>query len=347
MTRSYKSSNDILDEFNERINSLERLAKRIDNRFTVRVPEFSIDVPPNDATQNEIRIDAGSQSIYWYQEPIWKTVSGGAGIMFDVDNQGGWLKVETNDIQPPPPPYTDGAGTAIYIGDASSGYIGSTEIGGGITIEAWGNLPWRPGVTSGARKYNNLSINAGVRINSSGYAAYYTGGRIEITANIGPVDAVPTEVQAGTGEANINADAEIGFYTWANAYKGPGVPPDNYFPNSSGDIGAYASRDFGVYTDRDTALYSSRDLYLQAGLANYPVYAGGDIFMQARGGSYTVGEINIYADATLDMASGTTSPVWITFGTVFEIYGLSGILFRVAADGSLHGKSGKSLVFDL
>ena len=89
MTRSYKPSNDILDDFNERLNALERLAKRVDNRFTVRVPGFSFDAPPNDATQNEIRIDAGSQSIYWYQDPDWITVAGGAGGLT------GWKDVGT------------------------------------------------------------------------------------------------------------------------------------------------------------------------------------------------------------------------------------------------------------
>jgi hypothetical protein len=80
VTRSYKPSNDILDEFNERINALERLAKRIDNRFTVRVPTLDFNNPPKEATQNEIRIDSNTQSIYWYQEPDWVTVSaGGAG----------------------------------------------------------------------------------------------------------------------------------------------------------------------------------------------------------------------------------------------------------------------------
>lgn len=78
MTRSYKPTNDILDEFNERINALERLAKRIDNRFTVRVPTLDFNNPPQEATQNEIRIDSNTQSIYWYQEPDWITVSGSA-----------------------------------------------------------------------------------------------------------------------------------------------------------------------------------------------------------------------------------------------------------------------------
>jgi hypothetical protein len=77
VTRSYKSNNDILDDFNERINSLERLAKRIDNRFTVRVPTLDYNNPPMDATDNEIRIDAATTKIYWYQDPHWITVGGG------------------------------------------------------------------------------------------------------------------------------------------------------------------------------------------------------------------------------------------------------------------------------
>jgi hypothetical protein len=79
VTRSYKPTNDILDEFNERINALERLAKRIDNRFTVRVPTLDFNNQPQEATQNEIRIDSFTQKIYWYQEPDWITVSGGGG----------------------------------------------------------------------------------------------------------------------------------------------------------------------------------------------------------------------------------------------------------------------------
>jgi hypothetical protein len=139
MTRSYKSNNDILDEFNERLNALERLAKRIDNRFTVRVPDFDFSNPPPEATQNEIRIDAATQSIYWYQEPDWKTVSGGAGIMFDVDNEGGWLYVVANDTKPTPyPAYPWLNGPSIYFGDYSPGWDGSTELNSGITVQAIG-----------------------------------------------------------------------------------------------------------------------------------------------------------------------------------------------------------------
>lgn len=89
MTRSYKPSNDILDDFNRRLVALERLSKRVDNRFTVRTPQLDFNHPPLDATENELRVDAitdpANPGLYWYKDGVWHTVvvAGGGAITWE------------------------------------------------------------------------------------------------------------------------------------------------------------------------------------------------------------------------------------------------------------------------
>ena len=58
--------------------------------------------------------DTGEVS--WFPHVAAATSSGGSGIQFDTDNEGGWLDVTTNN--------TDGAGFGMFLQDKTGGGIG-------------------------------------------------------------------------------------------------------------------------------------------------------------------------------------------------------------------------------
>ena len=254
-------------------------------------------------------------------------------IRFNTDNQGGWLQVTTNAENP----------HTMYGGMALVDKIG------------WMTIQSEP-PAGGSAKGGFIDIIGGAtEWNGSEYVN--KAGAVDISAYVGP------ESYSGfSGNINLYADREIGLYT------GPVTPLAGY---GAGDIGLYAARDIGFYSDRDTAIYATRDVYLEAGIQSDG--RGGDVRIEGRAGTYAPGDVfcsaqgeagfygaNVWVAAYPDGVKIDGRDVTIQTGIYFNelldgkvsvvrktLEDLPEKLFEIWPDGSLHGKAGQSLVFDL
>lgn len=109
---------------------------------------------------------------------------GGGGIQFEVENEGGWLYVNTTDA--------DAAGGSplgqgLFLGDESSGGIGLTSGGGGNLILrtlAGGSINLR--ASSGGILIKTESLaDGGINIQAIDWLTMIGAGGVEIQTNLG------------------------------------------------------------------------------------------------------------------------------------------------------------------